>query len=437
MADVLREYLVSLGFNVDQAKLRSFNAAIKDTSKTMEALGAEVVGTTAALVEMVDRVARQFSDLYYLSQQTKSTVASLDAVSYAAQQVGISSEEATSAVANFAAQMRHNPGIRNLVEGMVGKGDPEAQMRGIIKRLSSQYPEYVAIAMAQQQFGIPENVFLNYRNNMQVLEEAEADHIRRMKEAGLNADEMAVKFNQFERVMGHLGDQIKIAGERIAVDLLPGVSEVVVRLDDMAGAFSRADTASGGLLGRITGLLLALGATKGVLYAISRVLGIAAPSVAAPALGLWAGWNMLPDERKNDTGRPEDTAAIAKLPWWQQLGIAFQKDVFGADPNQFLPGGNYGPGKGNTPFPPVGAGKPVPQPPYDPSLPFGGAIPGPDGLFNVPATPLPRPRPGGVTVNQTNTFNADWRDIDTALSAQRDTTRGFADALRFLGQKLQ
>lgn len=425
---VLQEYLVSLGFNVDQAKLRSFDAAIKGTSKSMAALGAEVVGTGIALTEMVERVAQQFSELYYLSQQTHSTIASLDAVSYAAQQVGISSQEATSAVASFAAQMRHNPGVKNLVEAMVGKGDPEAQMRGIIKRLSAQYPEYVAISMAQQQFGIPENVFLNYRNNMKVLEEAEADHIKRMREAGLNADEVGERFNAFTRVMTHLGDQFKIAGERIAVDLLPDVSEVTKRIDDMAGAFSRADNASGGLLGRLTGLLLALGATKGVLYAIGRILGIAMPAVVAPALGLYEGLKVTSDiAQSNPTGRPEDTEAISKLPWWQQLGIAVQK-AWGEDPNNFLPGGKYGDPKSGLGGRPIYT-PPVKQPPVDPSLPFGGANPGPDGMFDVPAA-APRSKGSGVTVNQTNTFNAKWTDIDTGLSAQRDTNRELGNALR-------
>jgi hypothetical protein len=288
-AEVLREYLVSLGYKIDPASFERFKSALATGTKETAKLGAEIAGVGMALTAMVEHVARTYENLGYLSQRTGATVSSLDAVSFAAQQVGVSAQEAQSAVESFASAMRRNPGTRAFFQGVTGRastGHPETDIRNFV-RSQQGVPDFVALQRASM-LGIDEHTYLQYKNNLDTLEQAEADHIRRMKEAGLSADEEGLKFVEFGRIMNHLADQFGIAGTRIAKDWRPSVETMIKQLDDVAGGFARADNASSGLLGRVTGLVAALGGVSAALSVLSRwfpFLGLASAGTNAVAGG--------------------------------------------------------------------------------------------------------------------------------------------------------
>lgn len=434
---VLQEYLVSLGFSVNQAQLRTMGDAVRGTATSLAKLGGETVAAGIAISEMVERVARNFEDLYYMSQRTHSSVASLDAVSFAAQQVGISSTEAKSAVESFATALRHNPGLQGMLGGLgVGRGDPEEQLRGLVKRLA-KYPDFIAVQWAQM-FGIPEQVFLNYRNNMEVLEAAEEDHRQRMKTAGLDLDRDKDKWVEFTRVVDHLADQFNISGQRIATDWRSATQSVMGWLDQLIGKFNEADNKSQGTLGRVTSGLGAAAGGAGVMALIGRIFGFGTGLGARTlgAVGLPGAAAALMSDQNADAAMELRTALRSMMgitdpgepmPWqkggnwdWGQPG----NDAFGT-PRQWPPFSTAN-------APPPGAGK----------TSASGRVWGDDeavaaGLYD-PVVPMPRARPAGadVTVNQTNNFG-DVRDLELTVGRVREINRELGDALRNLLPKYQ
>src|SRR5258708_5475011 len=101
MSDVLKEYLIRLGFKVDDASYKKFNKAVATSAKEVAGLGSVTVATATAIALSVEKVAREFEGLYYLSQRTGATVNSLKSYAFAAKQIGIGFDQSAAAIESF------------------------------------------------------------------------------------------------------------------------------------------------------------------------------------------------------------------------------------------------------------------------------------------------------------------------------------------------
>jgi hypothetical protein len=431
-SEVLREYLVGLGFKLDDKSFRRFQDALAKTGKDAAQLGAEVIAAGAAMTEMVERVSGYYNNLFFLSQRTGATVKSLDAISYAATQVGVSAGEAQGAVDAFASSMRRNPGLAAFYRGLTGQaptGNSEKDLRTLFNSQRG-VPDFVALQRLQM-FGQNENTYLQYRNNSKELDEAIADHIQRMKEAGLEADEEAARYRNLQQQLNRTADEFSIVGQRIAKDVNPEVQALNRHTGDVLQSFAQLDVATEGYLGKILAIIGAVGGVQVFSLLLQRALGVALPSVlpiAAPLVGAKAAWDIIGNmESKNDTGRPPDWDEIAKLPWWRRVAIGAQMS-FGADPNQFLPGGNnYHPPAISGERGPVGSSNRVVG---DTEGVFGG-------LYDAPTMKyIPRDN-NAFNLTQNNHFGGQQSNIEQTFGRLNESNRWWTDALRNLYPKFQ
>lgn len=433
MADVLREYLVSLGFSVDQAKLRSFNDALKGTSQSMAKLGAEVVGTGIALTAMVESVARQFTDLYYMSQRTGSTINSLDAVGFAAQQVGLSAEEARGSIEGFASAIRRNPGLAAFYQGLTGKrptGRSDEDQRTLVRSLSKKQ-DFIAIPQASL-FGMDEHTYLQMKNNMAEFDRDMADHMRRMREAGLDLDKDKEKWVDFTRVMNHFGDQFSVIGARIAEDWREPLQGLVQGLDEVVGRFGKADVASQGIIGRITGLLAAFGGATAVLALLGKLFGF---KTGIGPKGIIGAAPVLLETISEDSkaGDPLRTGlrALFGIDDPKEGGVGAIGDAFGLGRTSRSVRPNGDPSDAAPYTPPVGAPKTGKS-----SRVWGDDEAVAAGLYDAPAGGSKKTGGANVTINQSNQFG-DVRDLELTFGRVKETNRELGDALRNHAQKLQ
>ncbi len=442
-AQVLQEYLVSLGFTVNQAQLRSFGDALKGTATSAAKLGAEVVATGIALTEMVDQVARHFENLYYVGQRTGATVKNLDAISYAARQIGVSTEAAIGSIEGMAHAIRTQPGVAALLRAQgLDPNDPHGATLGIVARLKKQFGEkgyFAAQAQAAGIYGMDEQTFNSYWHFGEQLRIQEEDHLKRMREAGLDADDEARKFTEFGRVMNHLADQFSIVGTRIAEDFRPGVQGIIEDLDKMIGRFGAADKASGGKLGIAAGAAGATGAGAGIMAILGKIFGFSI-GVGPRMIGA-VGAPLAAMELMNDRNAQDVTDLRTGLR--SLLGIPDPHE-----PLPWAPGGNWDPHRPENIYPlgpPSGSGRSGSGLPRIPTIPPVGSSSrawGDDeavaaGLYD-PIVPTPRARPdaANVTINQTNSFG-DVRDMEMTIGRVQETNRELGSALRNLAAKLQ
>jgi phage-related protein len=101
MNDTIKDFLVSLGFQIDTAGLKKFTDSIASASLRTAALGAATTAAAAAIVAGVSKVASEFNQLDLLAQKYNTTASALDDFIDSAEMVGIGGETAENALASM------------------------------------------------------------------------------------------------------------------------------------------------------------------------------------------------------------------------------------------------------------------------------------------------------------------------------------------------
>lgn len=232
MADTIQEYLIGLGYKIDEPGLAKFNLFIGTTAKSFAALSATVATTTMQVVESVTRIAKQFESLYYASQRTGETVAGLQAVGFAAQQIGVSSQAAQGAIESFARAIRTNPGIEGLLKQLgVGPGSPMERLKQFIQNTQAM-PYYIRAQYAGM-LGMDEQTFrmMTLEGGFERFAREQEDFIRRQREAGIDAKALSEESVEFSRSWNRLSSDASIFGEVLSKNVLPILQKLVDFLD--------------------------------------------------------------------------------------------------------------------------------------------------------------------------------------------------------------
>jgi len=98
---VIKEFLVGLGFKVDEAGLKKFDEGIKSASVKVAAFGAASVAAAGAIVAFVGSVANRLDAIGDAADRIGTTAEELMRLQYVATLSGSSAEAAASAMENL------------------------------------------------------------------------------------------------------------------------------------------------------------------------------------------------------------------------------------------------------------------------------------------------------------------------------------------------
>lgn len=181
--EILREYLVALGYKVDETGGKKFDGAMVSLDKKAMGLSKSLVGVTTTMVAMTTEFAFRMERLYYSSRLAQSAAGNLQAIQFAGKQSGIANM--TENVMSMTRALRANPGLYGLLHmlGVKVEGRDRAEvLMDLVKSLKSM-PFYVAQQYAAM-FGIsPDDLLL-------------------MEEAG---DKLKENYNLRKQIAGDLG----------------------------------------------------------------------------------------------------------------------------------------------------------------------------------------------------------------------------------------
>lgn len=105
-ATVIKEFLVSLGFDVKSGELNKFSGGIGAASAQAAAMGAAVLGAAAAVTAFVSKIASELDTLQDLAEATDNSTAAIDKLGYIAEQ----SDSSINAVNSSLAALNKNAG---------------------------------------------------------------------------------------------------------------------------------------------------------------------------------------------------------------------------------------------------------------------------------------------------------------------------------------
>lgn len=232
-AETIKDFLVSLGFKIDDAGLHKFDATLVSLTGKAVKLGLAVEASALSVVAFTTKVAAGLDNLYWASQRTGATVAGIQAIGYAASQTGSTAEAARGALEGLARFMRNNPGSEGFLNRLgVQTRDAHGQMRsmesiftGVGQRLSSM-PYYRANQYAQM-LGIDENTLMAMRRGMG---DFSAQYTATAKAIGFNADAAAKSSNRFMTSIREFGMMAGMARDKIGSGLTDGLAGSLDRL---------------------------------------------------------------------------------------------------------------------------------------------------------------------------------------------------------------
>lgn len=294
MADKLKEYLIGLGFKVDDASYAKFKSAIARAGSATAELGAGAIETAAAIGYEVAKIARHYSTMAYSAQRTQSTVGNLRAMELAFKQIGLDVEGAKSTLESFASVIRTNAGAGGILRafGVDTSKDKLDQMVDLVDKLKGRFakfgqPGYAAAANFAAQFGIDERTFFQMWENGGRLRTELDKQKEKMREAGLDTKKMGDSAQELDRMLNSLGDTFSRLKERIYEDFVTPVGIAVDKLDQLLSKGAELDKKSSGWLGiaaGVGGVFTGGWLTKKILGAGRRLL-FGAPEAGEAAKG--------------------------------------------------------------------------------------------------------------------------------------------------------
>ncbi|MWK54686.1 hypothetical protein GO594_01730 [Pseudomonas otitidis] len=116
--DVIREFLVKLGFQQDERGLRRFTGGIDDATRAVTRLVATIAGASLTVAAGVSAFASNLEGLYFASQRIGASANSLRAADYAARDLGASAGEVRGSLENLSRWMRTTPGSEGFLQNL-------------------------------------------------------------------------------------------------------------------------------------------------------------------------------------------------------------------------------------------------------------------------------------------------------------------------------
>ncbi|WP_291348085.1 MULTISPECIES: phage tail tape measure protein [unclassified Acinetobacter] len=201
MADgVIRDFLVSLGFDTDNSGLANMKSAMDGIEWKAKALNGALLALATGAVLAVKQTASELDKLYFSSQRIGASVTNINAYGNAIAQLGGSAEGAVGSLESLAEKIRNSPGYEGQIKSLgVNTRDANGAMRDrveVMKDLSgvlAKMPSYQANAYANS-LGIDQNTLMAMRDGKFM---ANMDKYQKIqKELGMNND-LAKSGNEF------------------------------------------------------------------------------------------------------------------------------------------------------------------------------------------------------------------------------------------------
>jgi Transglycosylase SLT domain len=229
MADqnILREYLVSLGFKVNQTDQRKFGAGLQDLDKKAMFLGKSVLGVATAAQAMVGVFAVQMEKLYYASRRIGSSVGNLQALEFGGKNIGIGADQMRGAIEGMARALRSNPGLQGLLNSLgvqVTGRDMSDVMLDFVGQLKKM-PPFLAQRYASM-FGIDADTLFMLTDGLEKLKEAREVRKQMAAEMGVDSDKAAEAAKEYANQWRDILERVGLVKDAFAIALLPAMKEM-------------------------------------------------------------------------------------------------------------------------------------------------------------------------------------------------------------------
>lgn len=241
-SSVIREFLVSLGYEVNGTQERAFVRGVEKSTKVVAGLGVGLTALVAGTVAATNAMEKMF----FASQRSQASVRGIQAMQYAVADLGGSADGALNTIESIARFMREKPGGESWIKALgVQTRDANGEMRDTSEIMAdigarlAKMPYYRAARYAQV-LGIDEKTLIALRSGVGKF----ADEYKRMAKAvGYDSEGAAKTSHGFMVQLRGLGSYVDILGKKFfttfAGTLTPVIEKARRWIEHNGGLISR------------------------------------------------------------------------------------------------------------------------------------------------------------------------------------------------------
>lgn len=242
--DILREYLVKLGFQMDQASAKKFTDFMAGAEKAVLKFMSGVAAAAVAVTAGVSKFAAQMERLYWAARHGGSSASGFKAFERTAENLGASVESARGAVIGLASSIRNNPVMEAFFKQFgIQTRDAKGNIRGttdLLRDMSGVFQDmdYLVANAYAKQLGITEDLLIAMRDP------AFSEMYDRQKKIAEASDTAAGAGQRFMVKLRSLEDRVSavgaVIGEKLIDVLGPGMEKTAQWFDQNADSIIKA-----------------------------------------------------------------------------------------------------------------------------------------------------------------------------------------------------
>lgn len=228
-ASSIAEYLIGIGFKIDEIGQKRFGESLITTSANFLKLGKTALDAAEAVGIATEAIASNYENLYYLSQRTGSTIQNLQATAFGFSQVGLQANDAKGMVDALALSLKFNPGTGVLFRAITGRnpsGDANADVMAELFGLRNMNP------ILQKGFGGEMGItpfqlsMLLAPGALEKIQAAGAALTAQQQAAGVNPTQMGKDSVELENSLRKLGAELGVLSDKIVGPLIVPLTHI-------------------------------------------------------------------------------------------------------------------------------------------------------------------------------------------------------------------
>lgn len=299
-ASVIKEFLVSLGFDINSTSQKKFTDGITLADKAVLGITASLAGFTAALLATTNGMEK----LYFASQRTQASVAGIKSFQYAITNLGGSAEDALGSIEGIAKFIRSNPGGEGFIGALgVGTRNSAGQLRDTVDILSDLGKQFASMPYYQASkraslLGIDEKTLQALIKGVGQF----SDEYRKMsQDIGFDSDKAAETSHSFMVQLRGLRGELGLLSDKFFTTFADKLTPVIERarkwIEQNAGLISRAIDKVVEVLGVLSKLAGSI--VQRAIEVFQKLVGVfeslspETRAVAEAVFGLVAAWKAL------------------------------------------------------------------------------------------------------------------------------------------------
>lgn len=223
-SNVLREYLVKLGFKVDETTERRMRDSVEKIGERLMDLAKAAAVVATAVSVAVAKTAQDFDNLFFASMRIKSSVSNIKGFEYALKQMGGTGESARAALEGLARFIRNSPGAEGWLGGLgVATRDSAGKLRDTVDIFADLSDVLSSMDSSQansvaQFMGLDDNTLQALRNGG--LREYMADYQKTLKALGIDQEKAAESAYKFQRALTEVQTILGLLVQKYTTGLL-------------------------------------------------------------------------------------------------------------------------------------------------------------------------------------------------------------------------